>query len=164
MYLGFLEIFLQDIKIHIQVALLSRKFLTKVNIVSDVDIDSVVVDRILDSPVVGCSFVAFVSLDETAIGYVHQAIRHSHPDHQTVHFICWMIFGWPPDTGTDSLIGGSDVIFSIRILGPRNSSIPGRTNRHQRFSFVSDDDLLRFSRNLLLLERYEMRRALFFHL
>src|ERR1051325_11969072 len=101
----------QDPVVDIQHAAFALVLVGKVDVVADVDVDTVVVDRIHDFPVVrllpGRNVV--VRFLQTAVGEGNQVLRHGHTDlHSAIRFISAVILVGPPDAGADAFAGRDD--------------------------------------------------------
>src|SRR5215213_3878947 len=101
--------------IQVQHATLALVFVREVDIVSDVNVDTVVIDWVQDFPVKRflLSNSIMVGLLQATVGYCNQVVGHSYTGlHSTIRLVSTMIFVGPPDTCPDSLTGSNDEMLS----------------------------------------------------
>src|SRR4029079_4427485 len=131
--------------VHVEHPAFSLILFGKVHIVADVNVDSVVIDRIPDFPMKGLCFISgiVVCTSQTTVRNRRQVFRDGYIDvHSAVRFIVPMIFIRPPNTCSDSLAGSVNEILSEVISTPGNAAIPGRSSTYNRYAFVKYFNLI----------------------
>src|SRR4030095_3302392 len=131
--------------VHVEHPAFSLILFGKVHIVADVNVHSLVIDRIADFPMKGLCFITgiVVCFCQTTVRNRRYIFRHSYVDVESaVRFIVPMVFIRPPNTCSDPLASGVNEILSEVISAPAYSANPGRVSTYNRDAFITYFNLI----------------------
>ena len=138
LFFGFVQIITQYVIRTIQVAFFTLVFFRKRDVIANINIHTIIIDRILNHPMkrFGTVFFLLYTL-QTPVRNIRQISRNVYTNfHSLVNFIIHMVFVGPPNTGSQTLTRGGDKWISIFIFFPSNPSIPRRIDRYFWFSSI----------------------------
>src|SRR5699024_10467803 len=88
-------------------AFFARKRIGEIHIVASINRHIIIIDGIVDKPMVGGGLIVVGSPAQTSVGHIHQWVGHGYVDAHTVGLIRLMIFVRPPHAGAQPLVSRS---------------------------------------------------------
>src|SRR6185437_3516679 len=153
---GLVQVVRERPEVERQSAGLALVRIAEVSVLAGVDLDIIVVDWILDEPVVRRRVIGVArGLPQTAVGNVDDRIRYGYGDAQTVRLVGLEILVGPPHARAQSLARGRDPRVACTVVRPYETTVPRRALRDARPAVVEHRHRFAMADRLRRYERHE---------